>query len=422
MPMHIGIGVTLTFEAGKRAQMNRSLSRRQRASPRSLIGVAVVTLVAWTSDAAAQAVPLDTLAIEHATVLPMDRNRALVDHTVLVWRERIVWLGPSRDARVPKNARRVDGRGAFLIPGLADMHVHVGTVEDLSDFVAAGVTTVRNMHGGPKHLSWRVEVANGKLIGPTIFTSGPPVGQYRFMKDPRFIGIATMADAESVVRQQAEAGYDMIKVIQRISVPVYRRLVQVASAARMPVVGHVIPGIGLERSLSAGQVTVEHIDGLRPRSRLATLFGDDSAGFEVAARNIARSSAWVGTIASSRTGRCDPPAPAMRRDIAALRRANVKLLAGSDAGIGPVRPGSGLHCELVTLVAAGLTPYQALSTATVSAGTFASMHLKSANVRFGTVALGARADLVLLPADPRADIGVVARPLGTVLRGVWIPH
>ena len=382
----------------------------------------VVLLVPRSAVAAAQPTPPDTLAIEHVTVIPMDRDTTLVDHTVLAWRDRIVWVGPSSAARVPARARRVEGRGAYLIPGLADMHVHVERVEELERFVAAGVTTVRNMRGEPKHVLWRERVAAGTLPGPSIFTSGPSIGRSRWFGDARFVRLATPADARRVVREQVQAGFDMIKVLRHVDLPVYRTLLETARVARIPVVGHLLSEIGLERSLASGQVSLEHVDGLHRRSRVASLFGDGQAGLDSAARAIARSGTWVGTIASSRTGRCEPPTPIVRRTIASLRRANVRLLAGSDAGIGPVRAGVGLHCELATLVAAGLTPHEALATATAHAGAFAKAHLARATVPFGTVTVGSRADLVVLSADPRTDIGALARPIGTVLRGVWLPR
>src|SRR5918993_288441 len=176
---------------------------------------ALFALLARTDAAPAQSGPAATLAIEHVTVLPMTRDTALADHTVLAWRDRVVWVGPSSDAKVPRGAQRVDGRGAYVIPGLADMHVHLATAQDLSDLVAAGVTTVRNMRGSPQHLAWRDSVAAGTLVGPTIFTSGPSIRRGRLLgrADPRFVFPKTTAEAEQPVRQQTAIGYDMIKVL-----------------------------------------------------------------------------------------------------------------------------------------------------------------------------------------------------------------
>ena len=356
-----------------------------------------------------------TLAIEHVTVLPMDRDTALADHTVIVARDRIVWIGPSRTARVTSAALRVDGRRRYLIPGLADMHVHLDRgVEELPLYVAAGLTTVRNMRGRPEHLEWRARVAAGSLVGPSIFTSGPTLaGPRLFDRGRGFVGVRTPQDAERVARDQARVGYDMIKVHSRLTVPAYQRLLAVARDARIPVVGHLIPEVGLARSLAAGQVSLEHLG--------VELVDGDASRLDEGARAIARSGAWVGTIVSTRDGRCGPPTEMQRRVVASLRRANVKLLAATDAGLESMDPGTSLHCELATLVRAGLTPYEALVAATRNAGDFARMHLKP-QMSFGTVAVGSRADLVLLSADPRRDISAVARPVGTVLRGVWRPR
>ena len=379
--------------------------------------------VAASTSSAQSPVPA-TLAIERVTVLPMDRDTAMADHTILVSHDRIAWIGPSRDARVPAGAQRVDGRGGFVVPGLADMHVHLDSVQDLAQLVAAGVTTVRNLRGDPRHLAWRDSVASGTLVGPTIFTSGRSLrGAPRFgREDARFAHVRSPRDADEIVRRQAASGYDMIKVLYGLSLEEYRQVLATARRAGIPVVGHVIAAAGLERSLAAGQVSFEHAYNLHERSRLASIVGEDQERSDRDARAIARAGAWVGTIASSREGDCAPQPKRLRAIIASLRRANVRLLAGTDAGIGPVRAGASLHCELRTLVAAGLTPYEALATATVNAGAFARMHLRRSRLPFGTVTVGARADLVLLANDPRADIEVLARPVGVVLRGRWRPN
>ena len=358
---------------------------------------------------------LDTLAIEHVTVLPMDRDTALGDHTVLVARDRIVWVGPAGAARVPAAARRVDGRGRYLIPALADMHVHLDNgVKELPLYVAAGVTTVRNMRGRPEHLAWRSRVAAGTLVGPTIYTSGPTVAGARFFDwDRGFVGPRSEDDAERIVLQQARAGYDMVKVHSRLTLPIYRRLLATARRAQIPVVGHLISEVGLAHTLSAGQVSIEHAG--------VALVEGDVTRFDARARSMATAGIWVGTIVTAWEGRCGAPTAMQQRVIALLRRANVKLLAGTDAGLESIAPGTSLHCELATLVQAGLTPYEALVSATRNAGEFARLHLKE-RVPFGTITVGSRADLVLLPADPRRDIGALARPIGTMVRGVWHPR
>jgi imidazolonepropionase-like amidohydrolase len=165
-----------------------------------------VSLPAQGSGSAAATDTLEvTLAIEHATVLPMDRDTALVDHTVLVVGERIAWVGPSAEARVPAAARRVDARGRWLIPGLADMHVHLDRVEDLAPYVAAGVATVRNMRGHPAVLDWRARVDRGALDGPRIYTAGPSIGRGAVFGDRRFERVGSAAEAEALVHAQRRA-------------------------------------------------------------------------------------------------------------------------------------------------------------------------------------------------------------------------
>ncbi len=105
-----------------------------------------------------------TTAFLHASVVPMDTERLLADQTVVVSGSRILTMGPSPRTPVPPAAHRIDARGLFLMPGLADMHVHVYVPEELTLYAASGVTTVFNLDGRPAHLLWRRRVASGELF------------------------------------------------------------------------------------------------------------------------------------------------------------------------------------------------------------------------------------------------------------------
>src|SRR5690606_12761702 len=120
-------------------------------------------------------------AFTGVTVIPMDRERALPDHTVIVRGDRIVAVSPSAGVRVPAGATRVDGRGKFLLPGLAEMHGHIPPGDQVPDaqvekvlayFALNGMTTVRGMLGHPRHLAFRDRAARAELLSPTLYTSG----------------------------------------------------------------------------------------------------------------------------------------------------------------------------------------------------------------------------------------------------------
>jgi hypothetical protein len=117
-----------------------------------------------------------TVAFVHANVIPMDTEVVLEDHTVIVADGRILSVGPAGTLSVPPEATTIDAQGAWLMPGLADMHAHLSfdrRPEHLALYLAEGVTTVRSMSGEPRNLDWRQRVNDGALAGPTIYTSGP---------------------------------------------------------------------------------------------------------------------------------------------------------------------------------------------------------------------------------------------------------
>jgi hypothetical protein len=147
------------------------------------------------------------IAITDVTVVPMSTDGELAHRTVVIRGDRIAAIAPAASLHLPSGTTIIDGSGQWLMPGLADMHVHVWGEDQLALFVAAGVTTVRNMFGNPHHLEWRKQLARGALFGPTLVTAGPIIDG----DPPVWPGSTVLsdpADADRIVSEQKAAAYD----------------------------------------------------------------------------------------------------------------------------------------------------------------------------------------------------------------------
>ncbi|HSE28067.1 MAG TPA: amidohydrolase family protein [Gemmatimonadales bacterium] len=428
-------------------------------------------LLTLAATAPASAQDRGLTAFTDVTVIPMDRERALPRHTVVVEGDRIVAVGPSGSVRVPPGARRVDGRGKFLLPGLAEMHGHIPPGDQVPDaqiekvlayFALNGVTTVRGMLGHPRHLGFRERAARGELLSPTIYTSGPSLNGN---------SVPTVAAAQQAVASQKAAGYDLLKIHPGLQPEVFDSLAAAARRHGLRFAGHVPVQVGIRRALARGIATVDHVDGYleglawdgegaAPESQMfgfnlvdrldwarlpalveatkragaaivptQSLFetlmgGEDPAALatrpEMRRWPAATVTQWTQMTANTREGLGVDPASgaafnaARRRVMRALYEAGVPFLLGSDAPQWWNVPGFSLQRELDAMVAAGFTPWQALAMGSRNVAT----HF-GAEAEFGTVAAGRRADLVLLDADPTTDVANWSRKAGVMLRGRW---
>jgi imidazolonepropionase-like amidohydrolase len=415
------------------------------------------------------------VAFVHVAVIPMDGERVLADQTVIVRGGRIVAMGPAPATPVPGDVQRVEGQGRYLLPGLGDMHTHLGAPSDLTMLVANGVTFLRNMWGSPLHLIWRRRIESGSLLGPRIFTTGPLIDG----SPPIWHGsevVDSAADAERVVAEQKAAGYDFLKVYSNLSPEAFDAIAAAARKHGLRMIGHVPTRVGLEHALSAGQYSIEHLTGyfgaiqrddspLRGQTSLLQLrqlprYADEKKIPEVVGLTR-KAGAWncvtitvLERMAALNEGRDlgqtvgleymapqmvagwnpdtdfrlrDPAGRQASREnlprmrllraqlVRALSDAGAPILAGTDFPNPYVVPGFALHDELVYLVEAGLTPYQALRAATAEAARFLGAD-------FGVVGVGRPADLVLLEANPLVDIKATRRLLGVMVRGRWLPQ
>jgi hypothetical protein len=187
-----------------------------------------LTLAAWLR---AQERPV---AFVDVTVVPMDKERVLPHQTVVVEGGRITQVGFAAAIKVPSGALKIDGKAKFLMPGLADMHVHFirpaapgqfqpSTSNDYAQenqalaliYVANGVTTVRNMWGHPAITAFGIEVDSGRVLGPHIYSTGPVTdGNPPFWQGARIV--ETREQAEEAARSDKQAGYIALKVVDRL--------------------------------------------------------------------------------------------------------------------------------------------------------------------------------------------------------------
>jgi hypothetical protein len=423
---------------------------------RSLSAGTVIVAALSPVTAAAQAPPAGgaVIAIVDVDVIAMRSSAIQRRHTVLVRGDTIVAVGPVHQIQVPENARRIPGSGRFLIPGLADFHVHVAERSDLQHYLAAGVTTIAHMGGNSAALlAWRDSVRAGSIVGPEIY-----VGY--FMNGPLGLGgvqtIGTADEARNGVADAARRNFDFVKVYNSLTEEQYTAILEESKARGLAVMGHGVRSVGLERGFALGQVAVVHAEeymyaDLRRRrdSALlpwivdftrrpdATLIPNLSA-FAAITRQWGRPAVidsflaqpearqltpfwrtrWKSADYVTRRGTLDA-LPFLMDVTRAMQRGGVRLLLGTDSpSIPGVFAGASIHDELRLLVAAGLTPYDALVAGTRAAGEFAVRHMHARPV--GVIAPGYRADLVLLAGNPLEDVGHARAPIGVMTRGRWL--
>ncbi|MDA0679808.1 MAG: amidohydrolase family protein [Proteobacteria bacterium] len=425
----------------------------------------------WCAALAVSAANGESTAFVNVNVVPMTSEVVVESQTVIVVDGVITRIGGVADTAVPDDAVVVDGTDRFLMPGLGEMHGHVpgrtsGNLDRvLGLYVANGVTTVRGMLGQPSHLVMRSEIRNRTMLGPRLITSGPSFND-RSVSSPE--------QGSQMVRDQHEAGYDFLKIHPGLTLKEFNAVAGAANDLGIRFAGHVPEDVGVQRALAAGIATIDHLDGYMeallppnddPLGGLAGFFGvfiadqADLSKIEKVAQATADAKVWnVPTeslfehvtvadwspedmarwpemkympqevVAQWESAKRDVlndvnyDAQTARRAveirqkiILALKNAGAGLLLGSDSPQIFNVPGFALHRELEFLVAAGLTPFEALQTGTVSVAKFFSSESS-----FGSVREGLEADLILLDANPLEDIRNSRRIHGVMVRGTWL--
>lgn len=417
------------------------------------------------------------LAIEHVTVLPMTVDgHELYDQTVTLRGGRIVGIEASAGAKVGDGVRRIDGTGKYLMPSLTDVHIHlendrilrmflhnpniptgtIGTRDIFLPYVANGVLQVFDLSATSETVGQRDEVESGRVVGPHIALaamidgSDPlwPVGMTRVA--------ATPSDGRQAVRDASAEGYEIIKVYSHLDLPTFTAIVDEAHKLHMPVVGHIPQrGKGIaEKFFQPGFGMVAHAEEFAQQTNVPAE-EDIPRYVEMAKRN----GTWLtGTLSlderlveetsnpeSLKTrpelrfltplvyamvtehnpyvAQANPERVEYLRAIVAFNRklvqafaaAGIPILAGTDTPVPGMVAGFALHDELEAMARYGMSNRQILEGAT----RLPAEWLGVVGDR-GVVAVGKRADLLLLDADPMADVSNTRKIAAVVAGGRFL--
>ncbi|MEA3061551.1 MAG: hypothetical protein QOJ94_1332 [Sphingomonadales bacterium] len=402
------------------------------------------------------------LLIEHVTLIDGRGGPPLPDASVLVEGERIAAVGKGALANVPAGAERIDGRGKFLLPGLIDAHVHLktrerdpGMIEQIlaNVLLKSGVTTVRDMGGNGEALrplaeaSHRAGARSPEIFYSALFTGSrsdfwmtgdlvrviTPQGEPG--SQPWFRHFATSDGLEQAVREAKAFGATGIKLHSGFTAAEVARIGAEARRHGLRVWTHAFIGPARPSdAVEAGAATISHADQLAYEGATETLPPLMGPAYRAQTQRMMAATPVDGPVLArlfermKAKGTClEPtlmvmtpprPTPEMARYLAWVaaatdraHRTGVAICAGTD-GIGGST--SNLPEEMRLLVErARLTPLEAIRSAT-----FENARALGLADR-GLVAPGKRADLLLLSADPGADIANVKQVAGVIARGVW---
>ena len=422
------------FRDGYESQMSFFLKR------------AVDDAIARFNDLADQLSPRPTapIALVGGTLIDVTGKPATPNAAVIIQGDRITAAGPRATVKIPANARLIDVAGKFLLPGLWDMHSHFYQAEFGPTYLAAGITTARDVGNDIEFgTSLRDAAKDKRGLGPRMLLAGYIDGK---SESHGFdVEVETPAEARAAVQRYHAAGYEQIKIRDHVKLETLKVICAEAHRLGMTVTGHVPEGMNALQAVEAGMDQINHmnyaltgffpnrdrnnppvtmnlnapnvVNALRFFKEHGTVIDPTDAVLELMLRpmNVPIESFEPGatkvapelSVQINKKGEAAEQAEGLRMVVdvllkatVALQRAGVPIVAGTDVGV----PGHTLHRELELYVKAGMTPLEAIQAATITPARVMKLEQE-----VGTLDVGKRADLIILDANPLENISNIRK-------------
>lgn len=407
-------------------------------------------------------------AIKNVNVISMTSSNVVLENATVVISNNLI---QSINKAIPQNATIIDGKGKWLMPGLIDMHVHLATdvifgekkptqlpdfafsIQDImTPFIANGVTTIFELNSSMETYSQKKDIERGYLIGPrmalaALIDGGEGTGRR----------VNTPEDGRQAVRDAKIEGYDFIKIYAYLNVETYFAIVDEASKLGIKTVGHIPDFTGkwkLKDAFVKGFDMVAHAEELtnyavdyseQEAKEMAQMLKDNGTWLSPTLTVMERILSQVKSLdelkalptlkyvhplfqskwlTANKYNKMNSP-----KDIAhfekyvkfnlllvnACKKAGVPIVAGTDAGTSSVVNGFSLHDELELLVKAGLTPQEAINSATLLSAKWLGI-----DKQIGSIETEKLADLILLDENPLTDIKNTRKIAGVFVNGKWL--
>jgi imidazolonepropionase-like amidohydrolase len=371
-----------------------------------------------------------TLAIVGGRLVDVATGEVTEPSVILIQNGRIVKAGPKASVTVPTDAKLIHAEGKTILPGLWDMHAHFEQAEWGPAYLAAGVTTVRDCGNEFNYINAVKRAINdGTGVGPHILKAGIIDGP-----GPLGLGIVRAnnpREAVMVVRRYKDSGFVQIKIYSSVQPAVVKAICDEAHRLGRTVTGHIPEGMNLEQGVDSGMDMVNHVEyvsDILGKNKDKTINWEDAKTedalnfikehgvvidptlgvFEMVFRNVKDSITKMEPafytmpeplqtlfvtmgMEPAMAEKYRPYLKDMLKLVKALHDRGIPIVAGTDMGF----PGYSVDRELELYVEAGLTPLEAIRTATV----VPALVMKQAGVS-GSLMAGRSADLIIVNGDP----------------------